>query len=61
MTSNNMSEGRKMAFERWRADVYVEDKNYRAQKSELGDLILQAKELVEESQKLLIDWNLINH
>ena len=49
MTSNNMSEGRKMAFERWRADVYVEDKNYRAQKSELGDLILQAKELVDES------------
>ena len=45
-----------MAFERWRADVYVEDKNYRAQKSELGDLILQAKELVEENQKSLLHY-----
>jgi len=43
MSSNSMSEGRKMAFERWRADVYVEDKKYREQKKELGELILQAK------------------
>lgn len=43
MSSNSMSEGRKMAFERWRADVYVEDKSYREQKKELGELILQAK------------------
>lgn len=44
MSSMSMSEGRKMAFERWRADVYVEDKNYREQKKELGELILQAKD-----------------